>query len=330
MNLVQDLVDSHLLRGDGDEIALLSMGDGGSVESATFRELAVLSNRAAYALRGVGVVPGDRVYIARALDELTVCALFGVLRNGAIAILGEPGVSLTAAEADGTVVAITDDPLDRAAFPSVREVMSSSDLMSRMDSSRDVFRSTECAADTPAIALVDGPEVLREIRAEGNAGDPAEVTSSGDANGASPGRYFLHGHGIAQRVREVAERWLAPSVGESRPTAIASEVATGGGLLALFALLSVRVPVLLPGRPRDPLSWWQAAGPAAPSAVVGDPDYLDALPPTADLERVRYSSVAGGGGAVGDARSLLNSLDGVPFADTDLASVGRLDGQASP
>lgn len=307
MNLVQDLVDSHLLRGRGDEVALWSMGPGGSISSKSCRELVVESNRAAFALRGVGVVPGDRVFIARALDDLTVVALLGVLRNGALAVLGEPDASLSSAEKDGTVVAITDDRFDRASYPSVREVLDSTALQDRMARSRDVFRATDCQWDTPAFAVVDG-------------------LHAAPAGADFDRRYFVHPHGLSRGLQDVVDRWLKPNPEATRPLALAPDLATPGALLALFALLACGTPVLVPGRPRDPLSWWQAAQPARPLALVGAPEFLNALPPTASLRQLPYSGTPSPDGAFGSARSLLSAVEGAAF--TGFAATARLDGAA--
>jgi acetyl-CoA synthetase len=73
-------VDRHLLHGRGDKVAIRWIGKSGERQEFTYAELARASNQFANALEGLGVQPGERVFVLMGrLPELYV-AVLGALK----------------------------------------------------------------------------------------------------------------------------------------------------------------------------------------------------------------------------------------------------------
>jgi len=84
LNIAHEAVDRHAAGGLGDRVALRWIGKTAATEDITYRRLGELTNRFANVLRGLGVGPGDRVYVlAGRIPELYVAAL-GSLKNRSI------------------------------------------------------------------------------------------------------------------------------------------------------------------------------------------------------------------------------------------------------
>ena len=89
-NLAAALLDRPILHGDADRPAVLHR-DGEVSTEVSLRDLAVLSNRAAFALRGLGVVPGDLVLVDVDEHPSWLIALLGCARLGGVAWTGPLG-----------------------------------------------------------------------------------------------------------------------------------------------------------------------------------------------------------------------------------------------
>lgn len=85
-NLAQDLVDRHVLAGNGDRTALLFEDRAGFTGSWTYRDLAILSNRFARVLRGKGVTRGDRVLFRVPNHPAFYIGALGCAKLGAVFI----------------------------------------------------------------------------------------------------------------------------------------------------------------------------------------------------------------------------------------------------
>ena len=80
LNIAHEAVDRHLRHGRGDRTALRWIGKSGERRAFTYAELAAASNRFASALAGLGVQPGERVFVLMGrLPELYV-AMLGALK----------------------------------------------------------------------------------------------------------------------------------------------------------------------------------------------------------------------------------------------------------
>ncbi len=80
LNICYEAVDRHLQHGRGNKTALRWLGKSGERRELTFRDLALATSRFANALTGLGVQPGDRVFLLMGrLPELYV-ALLGALK----------------------------------------------------------------------------------------------------------------------------------------------------------------------------------------------------------------------------------------------------------
>jgi benzoate-CoA ligase family protein len=86
-NLAQHLLDGHVARGHGDDLAILTLNG-----EYSYANLLALTRRAAALLKRTGVDRGDRVLIA--LDDGVdfVTALLGSLRMGGVATMANPAL----------------------------------------------------------------------------------------------------------------------------------------------------------------------------------------------------------------------------------------------
>ncbi|WP_284179969.1 benzoate-CoA ligase family protein [Rhabdaerophilum sp. SD176] len=86
LNVVTELVDSHIAAGRGDRIAILAEG-----VRWTYAELAGRINRIANVLvRDLGLVPGQRVLLRAPNNPMLVAAYFAVLKAGGVAVATMP------------------------------------------------------------------------------------------------------------------------------------------------------------------------------------------------------------------------------------------------
>ncbi|MDC7704599.1 acetate--CoA ligase [Vogesella indigofera] len=80
LNIAYEAVDRHLVHGRGDRIALRWLGKSGARRELSYADLVQASNRFANALHGLGVKPGEGVFVLMGrLPELYV-ALLGALK----------------------------------------------------------------------------------------------------------------------------------------------------------------------------------------------------------------------------------------------------------
>ena len=63
INIAFEAVDRHLLHGRGDKIAIRWLGKTGQRRELSYAQLAQATNRFANALAGLGVQPGERVFV---------------------------------------------------------------------------------------------------------------------------------------------------------------------------------------------------------------------------------------------------------------------------
>jgi acetyl-CoA synthetase len=80
INMAHEAVDRHLQHGRGDKVAICWLGKGGERRTLSYAELARETSRFANALEGLGVLPGERVFVLMGrLPELYV-AVLGALK----------------------------------------------------------------------------------------------------------------------------------------------------------------------------------------------------------------------------------------------------------
>ncbi|MGB5702569.1 MAG: acetate--CoA ligase [Polyangiales bacterium] len=84
LNLAYEALGRHVVRGHGDQTALIWLGKRGERSEISYAKLDSLTDQFANVLTGLGVNPGDRVYsLAGRIPELYVCAL-GTLKHRAV------------------------------------------------------------------------------------------------------------------------------------------------------------------------------------------------------------------------------------------------------
>lgn len=82
-NIAQECIDRHV---DGDNVALRVAHADGTDEVVTFEEISRRSSQIAHFLTARGVVKGDRVAVMIDPSLAFYCALFGVIKAGAVAV----------------------------------------------------------------------------------------------------------------------------------------------------------------------------------------------------------------------------------------------------
>src|SRR3990172_6757857 len=84
LNIAFECIDRHLETNRRDKIAMLWEGKDGRAETYTFAQMAAASNKAANALRALGVEKGDRVFAFLERVPELYFAVFGALKLGAV------------------------------------------------------------------------------------------------------------------------------------------------------------------------------------------------------------------------------------------------------
>lgn len=171
-NLGVDLTDRHVVRGNGDRVALRFEDSAGFREEYTYRGLAALANRFAYVLRGLGVVAGDRVMFRLPNHPAFVYGALGCAKAGVVFIPSSTQFREREVEYrlrdSGAVVVVTTAELAREVdavagrCPALREVVIVDDagepsaphgrvgLSERLAGAREHSRAIDTAAEDPA------------------------------------------------------------------------------------------------------------------------------------------------------------------------------------
>ncbi len=125
LNIAHECLDRHLSTPRRHKVAMLWEGKSGESERYTFADLARGANKAAHALRSLGVQKGDRVFVF--LERIPECyfTVFGTLKLGAIigplfSAFGPEAVSDRLADSGAKVLVTSPDLWAR-----VREIRSS-------------------------------------------------------------------------------------------------------------------------------------------------------------------------------------------------------------
>jgi acetyl-CoA synthetase len=83
-NLAYSALDAHVKDGHGDRVALLYLNERGERREFSYRQLLTEVERAAAALRGLGLRKGDRITVYMPLCPETIILLLATVRIGAI------------------------------------------------------------------------------------------------------------------------------------------------------------------------------------------------------------------------------------------------------
>ncbi|OYU47589.1 MAG: 2-aminobenzoate-CoA ligase [Rhizobiales bacterium PAR1] len=90
LNVTSELVDRHVVAGNGTRIALIG-GEPGRIETWTYADLATRINRIANVLtRDLGLVPGNRVLLRAPNNPMLVAVYLAVIKAGGVAVATMP------------------------------------------------------------------------------------------------------------------------------------------------------------------------------------------------------------------------------------------------
>lgn len=175
----------------------------------SYRELDELSNRAANALRDLGVERGDRVTVAMGNSIEYLAALFGILKAGAIynpinAKLGATELSHIVGHADPRVLLTDTGNLEHILSPALPipsscrvAVFESAPRTTTDDRAIDFAAATAAAsADAPAIEITAN-DASTLLYTSGTTGKPKGVLALHGSTGAA-GRHFQETLGITE------------------------------------------------------------------------------------------------------------------------------------
>ncbi|KKL66267.1 hypothetical protein LCGC14_2146710, partial [marine sediment metagenome] len=84
LNIAYECIDRHLTTDRKDKVAMLWEAKDGRAEAYTFAQMAAGSNKAANALRSLGVEKGDRVFVFLERVPELYFTVFGTLKLGAV------------------------------------------------------------------------------------------------------------------------------------------------------------------------------------------------------------------------------------------------------
>ncbi|MCH6555134.1 MAG: AMP-binding protein, partial [Chloroflexi bacterium] len=84
LNIAYECIDRHLKTDRKDKVAMLWEAKDGRAETYTFAQMAAASNKAANALRSLGVEKGDRVFVFLERVPELYFTVFGTLKLGAV------------------------------------------------------------------------------------------------------------------------------------------------------------------------------------------------------------------------------------------------------
>ena len=112
LNIAHEAVDRHLQHGRGNKVAIRWLGKNGERRTFSFADLARATNQFANALEGLGVQPGERVFVLMGrLPELYV-AVLGALKARCVvtplfSAFGPEPIATRAAQGDARVLVTT-------------------------------------------------------------------------------------------------------------------------------------------------------------------------------------------------------------------------------
>ncbi|WP_159588850.1 acetate--CoA ligase [Chelativorans xinjiangense] len=197
-NIAHEAVDRHATGALADKIAIRWIGKTGARRDLTYSDLCRETNRFANALAGLGVTPGERVYVLMGrLPELYV-AVLGTLKARCVAsplfsAFGPEPIATRIGIGEGRVL-VTTPELYRRKVESVRE---------KMPSLEHVILVGDGVAEGPGLhrwsVLVDGASADCEIGPTG-AEDMALLHFTSGTTGRPKGAIHVHGAVVAHHV----------------------------------------------------------------------------------------------------------------------------------
>ena len=201
INIAYEAVDRHVRHGHGARVAIRWLGKAGQRRELSYAELALATNRFANALEGLGVQPGERVFVLMGrLPELYV-AVLGALKARCVATplfsaFGPEPIATRAELGDARVLVTTPDLYRRKVqglrdrLPGLRHVILAGDATDEPGGVHGWDRLVERACADYTIAATDprvhGLAALHQRHHRASQGRRARAWGRGGARGDRP------------------------------------------------------------------------------------------------------------------------------------------------
>lgn len=295
-NLVDVVLDHHIRSGLAGALALRSIGAQGEVSERTFAQLSEDSARMASVLHGLGLEPGDRVFVLLTRGVALHTAMLGIMRAGMVAgplfaafgpepvhqrlELGEARAIVTDLELFGSRVAPIRDRL-----PHLAHILLTDAFPGEEPPGTIALTSLLASADPDMPPVPVHPA------------DPALVHFTSGTTGTPKGA--LHVHGAVEAHRDSAIEVFGLRAGE-RYWCSADPGWVTGTSYGILAPLAVGAVTIVDEAEFDPTRWWSilaeeriAVWYTAPTAIRMMRRSRDEPDPTLDLSSLRLVASVG-------------------------------------
>jgi acetyl-CoA synthetase len=158
LNIVQSCLDKHSGTPTDQQLALRWEGEAGAIRTLTYAELRRDVNRAANALRGLGLGRGDVIGVLMPMTPEIVVAMLAIIKIGGIFLplfsgFGAPAVATRLADAEAKALFTADGCLRRGKIVELKSV--ADEAVAQVPSLRHVIVLKQIGADIPWTAARD-------------------------------------------------------------------------------------------------------------------------------------------------------------------------------